>query len=107
MANVAKWVQEQLASDPDAVFCVGCNLYYKPEKYDGEFIVNVVRFEGDPPGTPGVAVCNDCLDIVKQTGGLHRDSLVVNTQPPDRAPASEDLEGAQSAAPRLKLVVSH
>ncbi len=93
MADVAKWVQERLAHDPDAVQCGGCTLLYAPERYDGTLIVNVVRFEDDPPGSPGIPLCNECLVAVQQTGHCRRDSLVaftgspVNpssvTQPPD------------------------
>jgi hypothetical protein len=78
VASVHKDVQARLEQDEDAVFCRACQLFYLPERLDGQFIVHVVRFSDDPPGTEGSPVCQDCLELLQQTGKLHRDKLVVN-----------------------------
>lgn len=70
--------EAEVTGHPDAIECGACKHPFVPEKYDGEFIVNVVRVQGDPPGTPGLAICDMCLDILKHTGHLNRDRLVIN-----------------------------
>ena len=70
--------QETLETNPDAVECGACLLLYVPEKSDGELIVHVARLEGDPPGTPGVAICPDCLDQFKRDGKISRDRVTIH-----------------------------
>ena len=71
-------VGDPLAKNPDAMECGACMRMFIPEKVDGVLIVNVLRVEGDAPGTPGLALCDECFESARQQLTIRRDSIKVH-----------------------------
>jgi hypothetical protein len=77
MCDIHKDVQAALEEDPDAVECGACNLLFKPEKFDGELLVHVVRFDDDPEGMPGTPIGPGCMAKFQRDGKISRPVIEV------------------------------
>lgn len=62
-----------LGNHPDAIQCTAGQHLFVPEIFDGEYIVHVMRLQGDPPGAEALAVCPRCLELLFSAKVLTRD----------------------------------